>query len=207
MGLALVVLAAARPHADGWSQNQIGGACAAAAVVLFVVGDLVYKFLQDRRIHEGVSSFKRRRVLRSGVAANATVLSSLRIERKTSGMEVLSEPATGNPFGTAYYSNVYEVVTPSGETFRAKGIEKMPTDSGKVSRHACRHFELQPGETVAVKYDPVDRTIVLVNPEQKLHEAWRLDAAADRAKEDARRATEAAKKENEARLLRGDPPT
>ncbi len=178
MGLMLATLAAARPYADGsWSSNKIGPICAVAAVVLFIVGKLVYDHVQDSRAHEGVSSFKRRRVRRSGIAVNATVLSSVRLEQRTANdPSVLFTPATyDDSHRTSYYSIVYEVVTPSGETFRAKGVEEMP--QGYVSKFASRNFELQVGETVAVRYDPVDHIIVLMDP---LSEAPRGGAAGRR---------------------------
>jgi hypothetical protein len=180
-----------------------GPVCVVAAVVLFIVGQFIYNHVRERQAHDGVSKSKRRRVHRSGTAANATVLSSLRLEQTTGNWSSFRTFGSSSS-DSRYYSIVYEVVGPGGETFRAKGVEEMPR--GFMSANAAYEFELQVGETVAVKYDPVDHTMVLVDPYQKFREAERLEAEAERGKENARQAKERAKKEDEARLLRGDPP-
>ena len=193
MSLALVTLAShARPASTSGSGALVEFVLAAAGLMLLFGVMFTINFFKDLRAHEGVSMFKRRRVLKSGVAANATVLSSSRLERDTGVME------------SAYYSNVYEVGGPGGELFRAKGIEEMPTGlavSGYLS------LDLKVGETVAVKYDLVDHTIVMVNPFVKQHEAERENAQRERTREDERNAELIAQKEKEARLLRGEPPS
>src|SRR5580698_2722478 len=103
----MLALAAIRPHDDSWSPDAIGAACTAAAVVVILLAIIVHGYLKDRRQYGGVGSFKRRRVLRSGITANATVLSSRRIEEDKSGIEL----PTGVPIGPnrlppmAFYSN------------------------------------------------------------------------------------------------------
>jgi bifunctional DNA-binding transcriptional regulator/antitoxin component of YhaV-PrlF toxin-antitoxin module len=206
MRLALLALAAARPHSDGSGDSSlIGVTCVAAAIVLLVVGAFVRSHARDRRLHDGVSSGKRRRVLRSGTATTATVLSSRRFE--PTGWELpTGVPVGRNQIVTSLYSIVYEVALPNGGTFRAKGVEDMPSYYHPDHEHMRREFELQPGDKVAVKYDPVDHTTVLVDPYQKMSEVDRLDAKKDQSKEAARGAEERRERAKEARLMRGDPP-
>jgi hypothetical protein len=60
------------------------------------------------------------------------------------------------------------------------------------------------GETVPVKYDPVDHTIVLVDPFRKLVDADLERARQERAQQEILRAKQIEQKEKEARLLRDD---
>lgn len=192
MESAFAVLAAARPRTAG-SPVLVEFAVTGGVVVVVAVAFVAF-YVKDLRAREGVSFFKRRRVLRSGVAADATVLSSSPLERSTGDFE------------TAYYSNVYEVPAPDGSTFRARGIEEMPTAFG-MAGFGGGAFDLKAGETVAVRYDPADHTTVMVNPYQKMNNAQRVREAQERVREEDRRAEQIAQKEREARLLRGDPPS
>lgn len=180
---------------------SVAGVPVSDLIVIGVVGGIVVvviacvflsSFVKDRRAHEGVSWFKRRRVLRSGIAAEATVLSSSRLDEQASDLEDM-----------AYFSNVYEIpAPPGGESFRVRGIEQMPTDP--PSGYAGSALYLEPGEKAAVKYDPVDRIVVMVNPFQKLQRLQQEAAERRQVVERVRKANEIAQKEKEARLLRGD---
>jgi hypothetical protein len=112
-------------------------------VLLSVSIPVLVSFLLDLRAHEGVSYFKRRRVLRQGLEAKANVLSS-NILLKSTGRrhEVI-------------YSVVYEVAAVAEPPFRAKGCEVMYLSDPNARR-------LREGSSVEVRYDPADHTVVLV---------------------------------------------
>jgi hypothetical protein len=118
----------------------------------------------DIRLHDGVNVFRRRRVLRSGTSAEATILSS----------EMLMK-GTGSKYKAAY-SNIYEIHQPSGGSFRAKGVEVMFFSEAGTNR-------LRAGEEVQVKFDPGDHTVVLVRVDSK---------KVDQDRETARKAKEEA---------------
>ena len=114
---------------------------------------IAVSYLIDYRLHEGVNYFRRRRVLKQGVAAKAKVLSS----------NILTK-ATGSRLKSAH-SVIYEVSPPGAPAFRAKGIEVL--FSSEVTANGLRD-----GQTVDVRYEPVDHIVVLVriDPKQALLE-------------------------------------
>ncbi len=179
------------PHIAGVSITVI---LVVGVLVLVPASIFLRSFLKDRRAHDGVSSFKRNRVLRSGVAAEATILSSARLRETPSDVENMG-----------YYSNVYEIpAPPGGEAFRTRGIELLPDDFEHYSGFASSILNLEPGEKVAVKYDPVTRTTVMVNRFAKLQKFEQMAAEREQAAERAQQQAAIALKEKQARLLRGD---
>jgi hypothetical protein len=177
-GRALAVaFDAARRTSGGWS---LLGASSRPSTETPVTGDNILPFVlgivgvflatvavmywMDLRAHEGVSVLRRRRVALGGVAAQARVVSC--------------SPITTGPMwggGKLAHSLVYEV-EPTGEPpFRARGIEMLST--------ADRAENLESGKPVRVRFDPADRTIVLVRADR---------AQVERDEEAARRAREAA---------------
>jgi hypothetical protein len=128
---------------------------------LFPVG---VSYLVDRHLHEGVAMFKRRRVLRQGIEASAKVLSR---NVKMTAVNLRQRTA---------YSLVYEVSPPGEAPFRAKGVEIMYFMETKDN-------ELREGSTVKVKYDPADKTVVLVRVDSK--QLFRDRQAAVKAREEA----------------------
>jgi hypothetical protein len=136
-------------------------------LVLFIVLSLsvapIVGYLVDRHAHEGVDWFKRRRVLTSGQRASATVLSS----------SILVGSIVGNKLRSAY-SIVYEVRPNDGPAFRARGIEVLYHSEG---------WELKEGAPVDVRFDPVDKTVVLVRRDRA--QVQRERDAERRSKEEA----------------------
>ena len=137
-------------------------------IIFVVVGSIslpmVIGYIIDARLHEGVNMFRRRKVLRTGVEAQAQVLSSTILMK-----------ATGSRLDSAY-SVVYEVKPPNAAPFRAKAIEVMfPSE---VSNNHLRE-----GQTVTVRYDPADQLVVLVRVDPK--QALAAREAALREKEEA----------------------
>jgi hypothetical protein len=117
-------------------------------VLLSLATPIGVSYLIDHRLHEGVNWFKRRRVLSQGVGASAKILSATMLMK-----------ATGSRLKSAW-SIVYEVL-PEGEApFRAKGVEVMYRGESAGNR-------VRAGETVDVKFDPVDHTVVLVRADPK----------------------------------------
>jgi hypothetical protein len=163
-----------RPHAappppdPGLELWLLGGLAVAGTIFLFflvVVGlPLGFAYWFDRRLHDGVSVFKRRRVLRRGIAADATILSSTMTMR-----------TTGSRFKAAY-SIVYEVHPSGAPPFRAKGIEVMYFSESNDNR-------LDANERVRVRYDPDDHTVVIVRVDRK--KVQREREQAQRAREEA----------------------
>jgi hypothetical protein len=163
-----------RPHAaappppdaglEGWL--LIGGVFAAFMFCLFLaIGLLLGIFYRlDLRLHEGVSVFKRRRVLRRGIEADATILSS-----------TMSMRTTLSRFTDAY-SNVYEVHPSGAPPFRAKGIEVMSFSESSDNR-------LEQNGRVRVRYDPDDHTVVIVRVDRQ--KVQREREQAQRAREEA----------------------
>lgn len=169
-------VSAASWRLDAASRRSAGNPVSSEDTIPFVLGivgvglaTLAVFYWMDLRAHEGVSVLRRRRVARSGVAASARVVSC--------------SPITTGPMwggGKLPHSLVYEV-EPTGEPpFRARGIEMLST--------ADRAENLENGKPVRVRFDPADRTIVLVRADR---------AQVERDEEAARRAREAA-------LLGGD---
>lgn len=138
------------------------------AVVVFLLavlgGPLFLSYWLDRRVHDGAGVFKRRRVGKSGVLAEALVLSSA-IKMQSTGSKLVHA-----------YSVVYEIYPPGGAPFRAKGVETMTSSERDANR-------LKEGERVSVRFDPADHTVVLVrvNARQVLNDR----EAAQRAREEA----------------------
>jgi hypothetical protein len=133
----------------------------AAFVACCLAFPVVLAYLIDRKAHEGVDWFKRRRVLRSGQEAEAQVLSSTVVEGTSTA-----------PYKRAY-SIVYEVTPAGAAPFRARAIEIMYPGEARAN--------VEEGQRVQVRFDPADRTVVLVRPKPN-HGAH---DAARRAKEDA----------------------
>ena len=67
---------------------------------------------------------------------------------------IVPEKATGGRY-TGAYSIVYEVRPAGGPPFRAKAMEVMYFSEARENR-------LQAGQSVTVRFDPSDQTIVLV---------------------------------------------
>ena len=145
------------------------------AHVAFVIGVLgficfsisipiVINYFADRRAHEGVDWFRRRRILRQGQSAPATVLSST----------LLVNVNIGSKYQGAY-SIVYDVRPSNGAPFRKRGVEVL-----YYSEADANH--LAPGGNVHVRFDPTDQTVVLVRVDR---DRVKKDRDAERrAKED-----------------------
>jgi hypothetical protein len=163
-----IALSPRSQHAPAASQGDggLGGLWLALGILgwtlLMVSIPVSINYWIDVRLHEGVSLFKRRRVLKNGTIAEATILSC----------EVLMKN-TGSRYRSAY-SIVYEVHVPGGGCFRAKGIEVMLFSESTANR-------LSTGERVEVRYDSETRLVVLVRVDRK---------KVDRDREAARRAKE-----------------
>jgi hypothetical protein len=145
-------------------------ACVAGAFAF--VGSVLFFF--DLRAHEGVTVFARRRVLRSGTAAPARILSD----------EMLDKSVVR--FGTlpAAYSIVYEVLPPGEQPFRAKAIEVLTDVEHEANLRAGRGgASLGTDVSVRVKFDPKSHLVVLVRVDAK---RWKKEQEAER-----RKATEA----------------
>ena len=147
-------------------------------IVLTVVATpltlLAVVFFYDRWMHEGVSFFTRRRVLRLGTAAPARILS----------VEMLTKTIAGASGFASASSIVYEVLPPGASPFRAKGIEVMTVAEETANLGAARNV------TVQVKFDPQSHLVVLVRTNTKK----------------SKRDSEAARREAQDALLRGEPP-
>jgi hypothetical protein len=154
-----------RPHAAPPPPDAglLGGLVTAGALLLCLLAVALVYWL-DRRLHDGVSVFKRRRVLHRGIAADATILSSSMTMRTTAF------------YLKDAYANVYEVHPSGAPPFRAKGIEVMSFSESNDNR-------MNVHERVSVRYDPDDHTVVLVRVDRK--KARREREEAQRAREEA----------------------
>ncbi len=116
----------------------------------------------DRWIHGGLDLFQRRRILRGGVEAEATVLSERLAERR------------GVVKHRTEMSIVYEVHAPDGTLFRAKGIEVF--SSLEWVGHPTRE-----GNRVRLRYDPATRSTVLLrrNPHAVMEARRRAERLAE----------------------------
>lgn len=129
-------------------------------VLLSAAFPVVVAFFIDLRLHEGVSWFTRRSVLRTGRAATAKVLSSSVLLRQT-----------GRRYASAH-SIVYEVL-PEGEApFRAKGIEVLTLSES-----------VREGASVEVRFDAARKIVVLVRPDPAQVLAAREAARLEREKQ------------------------
>lgn len=126
---------------------------------------VVVSYLLDRRNHDGVDWFKRRRILGSGESASARILSS----------SMLVGRQTGSKYSAAY-SIVYEVMPASRAPFRAKGIEVLYFSEAHANK-------VDAGSTVQVRFDPSDQTVVLVRMD--MDQKRRDDDAQRKAREEA----------------------
>jgi hypothetical protein len=130
----------------------------ACFVGLAISVPIAISYSLDRNAHEGVDWFARRRVLRSGQAADAKVLSS----------ELMVGKNVGGNHGGAY-SIVYEVMPPGDAPFRKKATEVMYFSEARAN--------LEVGRIVQVRFDPETQVVVLV----------RVSAESARAQADAER--------------------
>jgi hypothetical protein len=132
-----------------WYRRPMNGLIAVLGVggfVAFAISiPIVVSYLLDRRTHDGIDWFKRRRVLKEGQAADARVLSSTLVIGKNAG---------GSKYQGAY-SIVYEVLPAGAAPFRAKAIEVLYFSEASANR-------LTTGQIVHVRFDPADQTVVLV---------------------------------------------
>ncbi|HEX2732791.1 MAG TPA: DUF3592 domain-containing protein [Polyangiaceae bacterium] len=147
----------------------MGSLANVSGLIAFIAACLCFPlfiaYFLDRRTHEGVDWFKRRRTLSRGQSAEATILSAT----------LLTDRNTGSKYSAAY-SIVYEV-RPEGEPpFRGRGLEVMYFSEAHANR-------VDTGQVVDVRFDPNDRTIVLVRIDAR--KAKLEKDAARRAKEDA----------------------
>jgi hypothetical protein len=151
---------------------EIALAVVAALSIPFAV--IAFVFFHDRWMHEGVTVFKRRGVLRSGTAAPARVLST----------EALPKSYGRGSGATGAYSIVYEVLPPGAAPFRAKGVEVMTFVEEDANLSAARQpAQGGTGATVQVKFDPQSHLVVLVRVDAK---KWERERAA--AKQEAQNA-------------------
>jgi hypothetical protein len=132
---------------------------------------IAFFFFHDLWMYEGVTVFKRRRVLRSGTAAPARVLSVDVLDKAIGRLGGIASP----------YSIVYDVLPPGEQPFRAKGIEVMTDAEGDANLGAARGAALDGTDvTVQVKFDPESHLVVLVRVDAKKwkqkHEAARRKA-------------------------------
>ena len=138
-----------------------------AGSVLLVVGLVWLYFLWlYRRANGGVGWYKERRILKRGETATAKLLSC----------EYVSKGPTVSP-KQRHYSIVYEVTPSVGETFRAKGAICLWWEEEDL-------YALQAGEVAEVRFDPSDRTVVMV-PKRTVREAQLQKEADRKAREDA----------------------
>jgi hypothetical protein len=135
-----------------------------AVVIASASLPVVGSYLLDRHAHEGVDWFKRRRVRLHGQPAEATILSSSMLTGRLTGKNLSA------------YSLVYEVRPPGQPPFRSRAIEVMYFHEAHANR-------LDQGEIVSVRYDPSDKTTVLMRVD--VDKAGRDREAARRAKEEA----------------------
>jgi hypothetical protein len=134
-------------------------------VVAIVALSFWFYWYRERRQCDGHGILQRRRVLRSGLPGEATVLSE----------EIVSEAQSTR--GNFLRRIIYEVRPASGEPpFRAKGFERMWMSE-------AHDQGLRVGHVVQVRYDPVDHLVRLVP--QDLNEVRRRKDAAVRAREEA----------------------
>ena len=136
----------------------------AGFIALSFAFPVVVSYWLDRRAHDGVDWFKRRRVLARGQVAEARILSSSLVPTKTTGSKL-----------SGAYSIVYEVRPDGAAPFRTKAIEVMFFSEARAN--------LVEGSTVEVRFDPGDHTVVLVRADIGKLQSDR--DAARRAKEDA----------------------
>ena len=136
-------------------------------VVLLVLATpvtlIAFFFFHDLWMHEGVTVFKRRRVLRSGTAAPARILSADMLNKTIGKLSGIA----------AAYSIVYEVLPPGAPPFRARGIEVMTF----VEKDA--NVPDGASVTVQVRFDPRSHLVVLVRVDIK---KWALAREAARRK-------------------------
>ena len=109
------------------------------ALAIFAVF-MVVLLVWVQRMVTGTTDATTRRVMKTGVAAEATVLSEALI-------------STGPDAGKL--SVVYEIRPPSGAPFRARGVAWLM--SGGVGTPSA-------GQLVKVQYDPTDGTVIFMGP-------------------------------------------
>jgi hypothetical protein len=149
-------------------------------LVFSVIGAVF--FCVDLWLHEGVSIFKRRRVLRSGMAAPALILSADSLGRSIGRGQGLSSA----------YSIVYEVLPTDAPPFRARGVEVLTSGEYNANIIGALQTALAgTSATVQVRVDPERKVIVLVRR-----------GGANRLEQEQR----AAKRKAQDALLRGGPP-
>ena len=127
-----------------------------------------YFFFQDLWMHQGVNLFKRRRVLKSGTAAPARIVSAEMRDKVIGGLRGPASP----------YAIEYEVLPPGGAPVRATGIEVMTLREDHANLRAAR----RDGRNVQVRFDPQSKLVVLVRVDLKKGEKEH-DATMQKARE------------------------
>jgi hypothetical protein len=117
-----------------------------AGCVVAVIAAIYYVWSwRDTKVHGGITAARRRRTMKSGRIAEATVLSS----------EIL--PGATLDANTTARSIVYEVSAPDGPKFRAKAIEVFGWGSDDLAN------PVEVGSTVRVKFDDSHEVVVLLH--------------------------------------------
>jgi hypothetical protein len=148
----------------------------AISSLAFVVMGSIFFFL-DLRVHEGVSFFKRRSVLRAGVAAPARILADKMLNK--------SVARTGTP--RSAYAIDYEVLPPGAPPFRAHGVEVLTMLEDRANLQASRRGALDGTDvTVPVRFDPKSNVVVLVRADTAAYERD-VEARRQEAKESLRK--------------------
>jgi hypothetical protein len=140
----------------------LGGIFGGAALIVAL--SFWFYWYREKQQCDGHGILQRRRVLRSGLPAEATVLSE----------EIVSEAQTTR--GNFLRRIIYEVRPASGSPFRAKGFERMWMSE-------AHDQGLRVGHVVQVRYDPADHLVRLVP--RDLDELRRRKDEATRAREEA----------------------